>query len=648
MGKVFKVTFFPQNKTVPIEEEENLLKAALKAGVYITASCGGEGTCGKCRIIVRKGKIKQKRDEKHHLTQEEIKQGYALACLSYPQSDLEARIPVESLIGDKKALTREIKQPICGLVLSAEEWKKYLPSFKIEPSFKKVYLELSPPTLEDTLSDLRRLRRSLKREIGLFFSYVDLEVLRKLPRILRESNWRVTLTLFDHFGSWWLVEVEPGDTRRANYGVAIDLGTTTIVGQLVDLMNGNVIVTESEYNAQMTFGDDVISRIIHSLKGKGLKELHQLVVETINKIINKLVMLAKIEKKEITSYYVAGNTIMLHFLFGISPRFIREEPYIPATSFSTWVKAEEIGIGFSSQAYLYALPSVASYIGADIVGGILSSGMFQSQKIKLYIDIGTNGELVLGNFDWLVACSCSAGPAFEGGGIKHGMRAAGGAIEQVRISPETYEPMILTIGGKKPIGLCGSGLIDTLAELFLSGLVDRRGKFNLEAKSNRIREGKYGYEYVLVWSEDSGTGKDIVLTEVDVDNLMRAKAAVFAGIRTLVNSVNISFKQIDEVLIAGAFGNYLDIERAIILGLLPDFPCDKFKFLGNGSLHGAYLTSVSKEMIEEAEKVAKKITYLELSTSSKFYDEYVSALFLPHTNTELFPTVDKLIAGGRS
>lgn len=658
MTKSYKVTFFPDHKTIEVDEGENLLRAAMAAEVHINASCGGDGTCGKCRVIVDEGQVEAGSPPKNVFSEEEEAEGYRLACLSHIKSNLEVRIPVEARLGERKVAERRAA-PTCGHLLSSGDWKERLPSFKLNPCFKKIYLELPPPDLSDIVSDERRIKRELKRqmthlELPLLKSSsgqdidsvdVDYPAMKYLAKTLREGNWKVTVTLFQTDSQVRIIDVDAGDARKTHYAVAIDLGTTTIAAELLDLNEGKIVAEASEYNAQISCGDDVISRIVYSSKMGGLEKLQGLAVKTINRLVSSMIEEKQIRPDEISGFFIAGNTIMLHLLLGLSPKYIREEPYIPTTGLSHWLKATDVGIDIFRGAYLYCLPSVASYVGGDITAGVLSSGLWQKEKLTLYIDIGTNGELVLGHSDWLVACACSAGPAFEGGGVKHGMRAVKGAIEQVRINRETYEPMILTIGQVKPIGICGSGLIDVLAELFLAEVIDQKGKINLGLDTPRVRKTDSSAEYILVFAEESGTKKDIVITEVDLDNLIRAKAAVFAGITMLMESVGVKVEDIEEVLIAGAFGNYLEIEKLITIGLLPELHCDKFTFVGNGSLHGAHLVALSCEMKTNAEEIAEKMTYLELSVNPHFMDRYVSALFLPHTNMDLFPSIAKQLGG---
>lgn len=639
----FKVTFYPDNRQVEVSQGENLLRAAMAAEVHINASCGGDGTCGKCKVIVDKGKVEAQKSTK--LSEKETKEGYALACLSTVQSDLEVRVPAESRLG---RVPEERERPLsCGRIYSAAEKADRLRQWELDPAVKKLYLELSPPSLDDNASDASRIRLTLKG-MGVDEARVsfDLPVLRHLASLLRQADWKVTVTLLDNGQEVKVTKVEAGDTLKKHYAVAVDLGTTTVVAKLIDLNKKEALAELSDYNGQVSCGEDVISRIVFSRKEGGLKRLQELAVQTINKLIGELEGEVGIGAHDIDALYVAGNTIMLHLLLGLDPKYIREEPYIPTASLFSWVRARDLGLEVSETAYLYPLPCVASYMGADVVAGLVAAGLTQEEKLSLYIDIGTNGEIVLGHRDWLISCSCSAGPAFEGGGVKHGMRATASAIEGVRIDPDTLEPMILTIGGRKPTGICGSGLIDTIAELFLARIIDQKGKIDLSLDTKRVRKGEGRPEYVLVWAEESGTGKDIVITEVDIDNLIRAKAAVYAGISILLESVEVSLPQVEEVLIAGAFGKYLEIEKAITIGLLPEMPCEKFVFVGNGSLWGAHMVSLSKGAKEEVEKAAQRMTYLDLSTNPKFMDGYVSALFLPHTHTELFPSVARQMAGG--
>ncbi|MDD3718039.1 MAG: ASKHA domain-containing protein [Actinomycetota bacterium] len=641
-----RVLFLPDNRYIVVSRGDNLLRAAMDADVHINASCGGSGSCGKCRVVIEEGEVDREPNPK--LTGADIAKGYAMACQTRVLSDLQVTVPLESRIGDKRIFERAEPTPAHGYLLAAADWEERLPEWVLDPPTRKVHLVLSEPTLDDNTSDAERIKRGLAVEAGLRDVVIDYPVLQRLPNMIRQSDWDITVTVLDSGDELRAVRIEQGDTTRRQSAIAIDVGTTTISAELIDLYTGEVTARASDYNAQVAFGEDVITRIIYATRGTGLAKLQSVVVGTIWNLIKNLVEQAGIEYCNITHVVVAGNTTITHLLLGLNPKYIREEPYIPSGTIFPWIKCSDIGLRIAAGVYLYAIPCVASYVGGDIVAGILASGVFNTDKMTLYIDIGTNGEMVLGNREWLLSCSCSAGPAFEGGGVKHGMRATGGAIEQVRIDKVGYEPMIITVGNRKPIGICGSGLIDLLSEMFLTGIMNEKGKINTDLPTDRVRDREGGAEYVLVWAEDSATRRDIVITEVDIDNLMRAKAAVYAGIEILLSSMDMDASMIDELLIAGAFGRYLEVDKAVTIGLLPDIGYDKIKFVGNGSLLGAHLAALSKEMLNKANEIARQMTYLELSMNPTFMDHYMSALFFPHTDLEAFPTVIEKLESVRS
>jgi uncharacterized 2Fe-2S/4Fe-4S cluster protein (DUF4445 family) len=400
-----------------------------------------------------------------------------------------------------------------------------------------------------------------------------------------------------------------------------------------------MLVGRARYNKQIDFGADVITRIVFAQKPQGAKKLQTAVVSTVNQIVAEVLEEAGRPKEGVSCVVAAGNTTMTHLLLGVETRYIREAPYVPVFSFPPLLAASEVGMNLPDWVPLYVFPSVASYVGGDIVSGILGSGVFQEDELTLYMDIGTNGEIVLGNRDWLACAACSMGPAFEGGGIKHGMRADSGAIEGFHINPVTLEPMILTVGRTRARGICGSGLISVLSELLSARVIDPNGKCNRTLSSERIREGRFGFEYVLAWAQDTATGQDIVITEVDIENLIRAKGALFAGCLTLLDSLSLSFEDVDRVVVAGAFGKYINLENGKKIGLFPDIPVDRFRFLGNGSLLGARLICLSRGLLREVERVSKMMTNVELSDNQSFMDKYMGALFLPHTDSRLFPEV---------
>jgi len=634
-----RVHFEPDNVDIMVEPGANLLQTAIDAGVHINASCGGTGVCGTCKVVIRKGEVESTRTEK--LSDKEWEQGTRLACQSRILTDLTVYVSVESRL-ERAVLSRESREVAEAL---ATGWR-------FNPPLSKLFVELPPPTLQDNASCLSRVLRSLKREHGLSNMTVDFDVVKALPEIQRRGDFKVTVTTLATAIKTRgaekrrprVINIEAGDTRQKHYSLAFDIGTTTVCAQLLDLSRGKVIAQGIDYNGQIRYGEDVISRIAYCQKPGGLKKLQRAVVTTINGVIKQMLTQSRIDIKDIGHLGVAGNTTMMHILLGLDPKYIRLAPYTPVANFFPPVKAKSLGIEVSDHAYLFAFPLIASYIGGDIVSGVVGSGVYQRKRLTLFIDIGTNGEVVIGNSDWMVAASCSAGPAFEGGGVKHGMVATTGAIEGFTIDPLSLEPEISTIGGARPVGICGSGLINIVAGLLEGGVIDANGKFSPDLSTPRVREGSDGYEYVLSRARETDIGRDIVITEVDIDNLMRAKAALYAGYQTLAKSVGLTLADLEQVIVAGAFGSHIDIEKSITIGLFPDVPRDRFAFIGNGSLLGARLTSFSTDLMDDARRVAKMITNFELSENVDFMNNYVAALFLPHTDASEFPTVSRRLS----
>ena len=575
------------------------------------------------------------------LSEAEYAQGYRLACKSRVLSDLLVEIPASSRLE-----TAVMSQEIAAAADDRAD-QAIATGWEFNPPLTKCSLELPPPNLKNNASDLSRLLRGLKKRCDMSNASVDFSVLKTLPQTERKRNGQVTVTMLTRAVRTkserrkpTVIRVEAGDTSRRNYSLAFDIGTTTVCGQLLDLGRGKVIAEGIAYNEQRSYGADVITRIAYSQKPDGLKILKAAVTDTINRIIAELIRKGDVRIGDIGHVTLAGNTVMTHILLGLDPKYIRLSPYTPVASFVPPVRASELGIKAGKHAYVFAFPSVASYVGGDIVSGVVGIGMHQRDKLTLFMDIGTNGEIVIGNADWMVTAACSAGPAFEGGGIKHGMIATSGAIQDFSIKPDG-EPEIKTIGGEKPLGICGSGLINITAGLLESGIIGRNGKFNTELKNRRVRKGADGYEYILARAEETQTGQDIVITEVDIDNLIRAKAAMYAGAQTLTENVGLKLSDLEMVIIAGAFGSHIDIERSIAIGLLPDIPRDRFIFVGNASLTGARLTSFASSLLDDARKVAGMMTNIELSDQTDFMDRYVAALFLPHTNSSEFRSVTR-------
>lgn len=631
IGGVMKI-HLTTDEVLSIQPNEDLYTALKRAGIYLTASCGGKGLCGKCKVRVVSGKAEV--TSYGNLPMKEREQGLVLACKTYPKEDLVIEIPKQSrlTVGDKIALS--------GVTNLREFFTSY--GVEIRPMVTRQQIKLEPPTLTDNTADLDRLIGKLQ-ELGLMPMRFSHGFVATMADTMRLSNWKFDINYIeDEDCPRQAIFLTSKERCNRRFGLAIDIGTTTVVVYLVDLLDGTVVDTGSTYNSQMRYGDDVITRIVHATEGNGLEDLRSAVVEDINNITTALTERHGIEPCEIDSVVIAANTTMSHLFWGFNPAYIREEPYIPTVNkFYKW-EASSARLNVNPQSPVYTMPCVASYVGGDIVAGVLASKMHRKPELALFMDIGTNGEIVIGNSEWLMTAACSAGPCFEGSGISSGMRATKGAIEAVSFDPVSKDPSLKVIGGGHPIGICGSGMIDALCGMYLNGIINQKGKFVAESSKN-IRYGVDGLEFVFY--TDPSTGKDITLTEVDIDNLMRAKAAIYAGITTLLKEVGLTIDLIEKVYIAGGFGNYIDVKKAIIIGMLPDIPVDKYSYLGNTSITGAYLSLLSKDLIQEAEDIASKMTYIELSVSAGFMDDYVSALFLPHTDMSRFPTVEQLMRG---
>ena len=468
-----KILFKPENIAVTAEQEENLLRVATGAGVHINASCGGEGVCGTCKVMIEKGEIDSRQTS--WISDDEYSKGIRQACQSTILSDLTVLIPEESRL-ESSVLKRELAEEGEGSKVIAEGWE-------FNPPIRKVYLDIKPPDLKDNASDLTRLMMFLKKQKSIKNLLPEFSVVKKLAVVLREDSWKVTATILNDEERLRLINIEPGDTRNRLYCLAFDIGTTGVRGQLLDINRGRVLESGIEYNGQISYGEDVISRINCCRNPGGLKNLQKAVVSTLNKISGRMLKKAKVETEEVAHIIVAGNTTMIQLLLGLDPKYIRLSPYVPTAGSLPLVSAASLGLKAAEHTFVYLTPSVASYVGGDIVAGVLGTGLYQRKKLTLYIDIGTNGEILIGNSEWMVTASCSAGPAFEGGGIKHGMLATTGAIEDFEIEPNTLEPKLKTIGNGKCKGICGAGLISIVAGLFTAGVIDGKGKFKNNLKS---------------------------------------------------------------------------------------------------------------------------------------------------------------------
>ncbi|HIQ21426.1 MAG TPA: DUF4445 domain-containing protein [Planctomycetes bacterium] len=640
----FRIRFLPDERETVVEDGTSLLEAARLANVYVGAICGGEGSCGKCRVIVRQGDVEGESTE--YLTRDEIRRGYVLACQVFPRSDLVVEVPPESRLVGYEGIDRESERFRDFAHRGAEA-----PPAQLDPVIEKFYLVLPEPTLDDPTADQERLLEAVAKRRGGPLQ-MGLKVTRQLPRVLRRlqvrrSSWnwtwdgRVTAVVAPRSDVNELLDVEPGDTSDRNYGLALDIGTTTVVAHLVDLTTGTTREAAAKYNSQIRYGADVISRINAARRPGGAAAMHQAVVQDVETLIDDLVKRAQVGRKNIYCAVASGNTAMLHFLLGLEVDLIRLSPFVPAAVNPPPVRAAEVGLRIQPRGILYVMPMVGSFVGGDITAGILASGLHRGEELALLFDIGTNGEVVLGNRDFLVACSASAGPAFEGGSVSCGMRAASGAIDSVRIFHRNLAVSATTIDGAPPVGLCGTGLIDALSEMLMAGIVDRSGRFQVHRAPERFRtspeDGRP--EFILVPAHQSATGRDLVITQADVENLIRTKGSIYAAADSLVRAVGLSFQDIRKVYIAGAFGNRLNVTSCVSIGLLPELPGERIHFIGNSSVGGAKLAILSRRMLEEVHQIRERISYIELMVDPAYMEKFTSACFLPHTDAGRFPSV---------
>ena len=635
----FKVNFMPDNLTIEVAKDTTILAAAISGGIYINSSCGGEGVCGRCKVFLKKGRVLTR--SAGHLTGSEKKQGVYLACSTEVQSDIDVEIPRESRLNLEGLTEEEVAERLKNDYSGSEDVESvgpvnrdYFPRLTFT---RKFYIEPTPPNLDDKTSDLDRILRQLNKVAALKISYTSLSNIKGLGELLRSCEWKITATVAKRNGINEIINIEPQDTSRENYGIAFDIGTTTISAQLVNLNTGEILGTKATYNKQAAFGSDVITRIIYAKDSDGLDTLHHAVSDDMNLMIRDLTHEKHIDLNNVTGIICAGNTTMIHLLLRVDPTYIRREPYVPTLNFVPVMRAQEAELRINPHGLLGCVPGVASYVGGDVTAGVLSTGLYKSENVSILIDIGTNGEVVLGNREFLIAAAASAGPAFEGSGVACGMRASGGAIQRVKISSD-FDVSYETIGKVKPLGICGSGYIDLIAELLNAGIIDKNGKIK-DLNHKRIRKGNQGVEFIVEFKESTGTGTDIVINEADIDNLKRAKGAIYSAVSILIKHMGFNIEQIDKIFIAGGFGTYLDMNNAIRIGLLPDLDRSRFIFVGNSSLAGARQIILSADAQNIADEIAQKTTYFELSVEPGYMDEYMASLFFPHTDLSLFPSI---------
>jgi uncharacterized 2Fe-2S/4Fe-4S cluster protein (DUF4445 family) len=607
----YSVTFKPDGKTVNVKEGATITEAASAAEIIIDSPCGGEGRCGKCKVIVDAQNVASPTEaEKSLLSKEELKAGYRLSCQTCVESDMTITVPTDSRIAESKILSEGTGQTV-----------------KLHPNIYKFHLELPEQTLENQIADLTNIKNALGADaLNL---KVELDVLRRLPKVIRESKFKVTAVLDNDR----LMDIEHGDTRGKKYGLAVDIGTTTVVCTVVDLNTGSDMAVASALNTQAVHGADVVSRINYSVENEcGLEELSNRVKQVICQITEYAYTEAGVDPNNVYEVTIVGNTTMTHLFLQFPVRNLAIMPYVGVIRDPVEVTASQIGLNVNPNANVYILPNIAGFVGADTVGVILASALNESDSIKLAVDIGTNGEIALGSRDRLLTCSCAAGPAFEGAMITHGMRAAPGAIERVQLDDQ---PICQVIRGGMPIGICGSGLIDVVAEMLRTGVIDSTGRMLPPddlgpdtppgLKKYLGKNEEYGPHLVLSRSN----GREVVITQRDVRQVQLAKGAIMAGIEILIQELGIEMDDISEVLMAGAFGNYIQKEKAIRLGLIPKLPMDKVKFIGNAAAVGAKMALMSREAREKARWISENVEYVELAVDPNFQNKFMEAMMFP-------------------
>jgi uncharacterized 2Fe-2S/4Fe-4S cluster protein (DUF4445 family) len=640
-----KVIFQPSGRRGYVEEGKNLLQAARDIGVDIESLCGGKGSCGKCRIRVEEGSfpkdgIHSARNNLSPFTSEEGKSievgeaslGYRLACAARLQGDVMVFVPEESRGG---------KQVICKAPRDM--------GIEINPGVKGYHLKLTPPSLSDPKADLERLKLGLEKRYGLKGLGIDYSTLALLGNNLRAAQWNVTVVI------WMdqeIIDIRPASLKSL-YGLAVDIGTTTVAGYLCDLVTGEVLAMASLMNPQISYGEDVMARISYTMNhpGEGLDRMHDQIIQSINQIVAATTSQIGASAEEIYEMTIVGNTAMHHFFLRINPEYLGRAPFCPALQRSIDVKARDLGLKIHPSGNIHVLPIEAGFVGADNVGVILAQQPHYADEKTLVIDIGTNGELVMGNKEGLSSVSCATGPAFEGAHIKFGMRAAPGAIERVRIDPEDYEISFKVIGVDQwseqcrpeeigARGICGSGIIDAVAEMFKAGIIDKSGRILGTIPSTRMRKTKSGYEFIIAKAGETAMRRNITITSEDIRQVQLAKGALYAGAKVMMGTLG--FNKINRVILAGAFGNYIDPEKAMILGLFPDCELQEITGVGNAAGDGARLALLNKEKRREANDIARGIGYIELTLCKDFTDQFALAMHFPHMR-DPFPHLRGLI-----
>ena len=629
--KTFHVIFQPSGRRGEIAKEKTILEASQELGVGIESVCGGEKACGKCKVKWIEGKLSPFTDEESKfITEAERLEGYRLACAAQIKGDVIIHVPEESL-AKKQIVRKDIKKR----------------SVELKPAISLYYLELSPPSLHDPLGDFDRLKKTLSERYSLSSLDIDYQTLLKLPDILRKGNWKVKVAVWMERE---IIDIRAGKVGDA-YGLAVDIGTTTVAAYLCNLRNGKIIGTESVMNPQVIYGEDVMSRITYVMTHPedGLEKMHQSIVDGLNRLIQKITERCNLSSEDILELTAVGNTAMHHLLLKINPEYLGVSPFPPAIHRSMDIKARDLGLKVHPSAYLHILPIEAGFVGADNVGVLIAEEPYQQDEMVLIIDIGTNGELVMGNRKKLISASCATGPAFEGAHIKFGMRAAPGAIERIKIDPQTFEVKFKVIGEeawneeiKNPgaMGICGSGIIDGMAELYRAGIIDKSGRFKRDLQSPRLKITDGKPEFVIAWKEETAIGKEITITQQDVRNVQLGKGALYTGAKLMMRRLGI--EKLDKVILAGAFGTYIDPEAAMVLGMFPDCDLRNVYAVGNAAGDGARISLLNRDKRLEADEIARKVEYIELTVEADFQKEFIEAMQIPHMN-DPFPHLKGIV-----
>ena len=617
---------------------ENLLEVARKVNVAIDAPCSGNASCGKCKVKYIDGELDSKITR--HISEEEYKEGWRLSCVSKIAGNVEVMVPDIASAYKSRMKVADLSSPEEIRIFDRATEDVKAAGVEFHNSFEILEVSMDAPTLDDTMPDNERLIWALEAQTGKKIR-LSFTVLNKMAKVLRRSDFHVKVVVTSTEKEVFVYDILPANRKAHVTGLAIDIGTTSVTAVIVDLLDGTILAKASTGNGQIRYGADVINRIIEQQKPGGVDKLQKAIIkETINPLILNMCHSAHISTTCIYRMCVAANTTMNHLFTGVDGDPIRMEPFIPTFFGTDSIHGKDLNLKVHPDARVLIAPNIGSYVGGDITAGTLVSMVWAQEPFSLFVDLGTNGELVFGNSDFMMSCACSAGPAFEGGDISCGMRATDGAIEACTIDPVTMEPAFEIVGGEgtKPVGLCGSGIIDVIAELFKCRIIGPNGKFVREGA--RVRHDQYGIgSYVLATKEEAGSVKDIEINEIDIDNFVRAKGAIFSAIYVMLTSLDFDVSMIENVYVAGGIGSGINMENAVNIGMFPDIGIEKYHYIGNSSLAGAYAMVLSEPAEEKVYELAKNMTYMELSTTPGYMDEFVAACFIPHTNSALFPNV---------